>query len=177
MKQADLGLNLSTRRTRKREFLDEMNLVVPWAELVALIAPHAPARRRQGRTPAVCAWRPCCASTSCSSGSACPTRPWKKRCTTLPLYREFAGLDAGDQRLPDESTILRFRHLLEDNSLALQILATVNATLAAQGLAAQERHGGGRHPDCRARVRPRTATASATPRCTRPRRATSGTSA
>jgi IS5 family transposase len=42
MKQADLGLNLTTKRTRKREFLDEMNRVVPWAELVALVAPLAP---------------------------------------------------------------------------------------------------------------------------------------
>jgi hypothetical protein len=38
MKQADLGLHLSTKRTRKREFLDEMERVVPWADLVALIA-------------------------------------------------------------------------------------------------------------------------------------------
>ena len=38
MKQADLGLHLSTKRTRKREFLDEMERVVPWAELIAPIA-------------------------------------------------------------------------------------------------------------------------------------------
>ena len=42
MKQADLGLNLATKRTRKREFLDEMNRVVPWAELVALVDLFAP---------------------------------------------------------------------------------------------------------------------------------------
>ena len=42
MKQADLGLNLSTKRTRKREFLDEMDRVVPWAALVELISPYAP---------------------------------------------------------------------------------------------------------------------------------------
>ena len=42
MKQADLGLNLTTKRTRKREFLDEMNRVVPWAALVELVAAHAP---------------------------------------------------------------------------------------------------------------------------------------
>ena len=41
-KQQDLGLKLSTRRTRKKVLLDEMALVMPWAELVALIAPHAP---------------------------------------------------------------------------------------------------------------------------------------
>ena len=37
MKQADLGLNLTTKRTRKREFLDEMNRVVPWSALVKLV--------------------------------------------------------------------------------------------------------------------------------------------
>ena len=50
MKQQDLGLNLSKRRTRKAVFLDEMNLVVPWSELLALIAPRAP-RAKTGRPP------------------------------------------------------------------------------------------------------------------------------
>jgi IS5 family transposase len=52
----------------------------------------------------------------------------------IPLYREFAHLDAGLTRLPDESTILRFRHLLEQHQLAPQILASVNARLMARGL-------------------------------------------
>ena len=51
-----------------------------------------------------------------------------------PMFREFAGLDAGEDNLPDESTILRFRHLLEAHNLSLQILGAVNATLAAKGL-------------------------------------------
>ncbi len=53
MKQQNLataGFELATKRTRKREFLDEMNLVVPWSELVALIQPHAPAGKT-GRPP------------------------------------------------------------------------------------------------------------------------------
>ncbi|MDA0624870.1 IS5 family transposase, partial [Acinetobacter baumannii] len=50
-----------------------------------------------------------------------------------PIYREFASLDAHG-RVPDESTILRFRHRLEKHKLAEQILATVNELLAAQGL-------------------------------------------
>ena len=41
-KQADLGLNLTTKRTRKREFLDEMERVVPWQALVNLVTPYAP---------------------------------------------------------------------------------------------------------------------------------------
>ena len=52
----------------------------------------------------------------------------------IALFREFAQLDAGATRLPDESTILRFRHLLEANNLASQILATVNANLIERGL-------------------------------------------
>jgi IS5 family transposase len=50
------------------------------------------------------------------------------------LYCEFAHLDPGAMRLPDESTILRFRHLLEANNLSILLLATINATLATKGL-------------------------------------------
>jgi len=52
----------------------------------------------------------------------------------IPLYREFDKLDAGITRLPDESTILRFRHMLEQNDLVAQILAAVNAKLIDRGL-------------------------------------------
>ncbi len=48
MSLSESGYERKTKRTRKREFLDEMNLVVPWDELVPLIAPHAPARERKG---------------------------------------------------------------------------------------------------------------------------------
>jgi IS5 family transposase len=50
-----------------------------------------------------------------------------------PLYREFAQLDP-QGRLPDESTILRFRHRLETHKLADQMLATVNELLSDEGL-------------------------------------------
>ena len=50
MKQADLGLNLTIKRTRKREFLAEMERVMPWAALVALITPYAP-EGKCGRPP------------------------------------------------------------------------------------------------------------------------------
>ncbi|NDH69030.1 MAG: IS5/IS1182 family transposase, partial [Gammaproteobacteria bacterium] len=50
MKQTDLGLDLSTRRTRKQILLDEMNQVMPWRDLLSLIAPHAPVAKT-GRPP------------------------------------------------------------------------------------------------------------------------------
>jgi IS5 family transposase len=52
----------------------------------------------------------------------------------VPLYCQFAGLDPGLSRLPDESSILRFRHLLEEHGLSLQIMVAINATLAKKGL-------------------------------------------
>jgi len=56
----------------------------------------------------------------------------------MALFREFAQLEAGASRLPHASTILRFRHLLEANNLASQILATINAKLIDRGLLLKE---------------------------------------
>lgn len=52
----------------------------------------------------------------------------------VPLYREFAKLDGVTARLPDETTILRFRHLLERHDLAVDMLRVVNDILQAKGL-------------------------------------------
>ncbi len=52
----------------------------------------------------------------------------------VPMYQSFAHLDAGVGYIPDESTILRFRHLLEEHKLAESMLATLNALLEAKGL-------------------------------------------
>jgi IS5 family transposase len=52
----------------------------------------------------------------------------------MPVYREFAKLDGVLDRLPDESTILRFRHLLEKHDLATDMLRVVNDLLAYKGL-------------------------------------------
>ena len=131
MKQTDLGLNLSTKRTRKREFLDEMNRVVPWAALVALVTPHAPAGRR-GRPPFP-------AETMLrihfmQQWFGLSDLAMEEALFDVPLYREFAGLDNGNVRLPDETTILRFRHLLETHKLAGPMLAAVNDVLRDKGL-------------------------------------------
>ena len=131
MKQADLGLNLSTKRTRKREFLDEMNRVVPWAALVALVTPHAPAGRR-GRPPFPVETMLRIHFMQQWFGLSDPAM--EEALFDVPLYREFAGLDNGNVRLPDESTILRFRHLLETHKLAGPMLATVNDVLRDKGL-------------------------------------------
>ena len=136
MKQISLsvtGFQLSSKRTRKRVFLDEMNLVVPWAELVALISPHAPVVGSKGGRP------PFGVETLLrihfmQQWFTLSDPAMEEALHDVAIYCEFAQLDPGVSRLPDESTILRFRHLLDVNDLALQIMATVNAMLTAKGL-------------------------------------------
>lgn len=127
MKQISLatsGFELVTKRTRKRVFLDEMNLVVSWTELAGLIQPFAPRAGPKGglRIHFLQQW----------FGLGDPAMEEALHDTSL--YCEFARLDPGAMGLPDESTILRFRHLLEENNLSTQLLATINATLATKGL-------------------------------------------
>ena len=136
MKQMSLGgsgFERKTKRTRKREFLDEMNLVVPWAELVSLIAPHAPAPGAKGGRPPF-AVEAMLRIHFLQQWFNLSDPAMEEALYDMALFREFVGLDAGEDNLPDESTILRFRHLLEAHNLSSQILATVNATLAANGL-------------------------------------------
>lgn len=131
MKQSDLGLNLTTKRTRKREFLDEMNRVVPWSDLVALVAPHAP-EGKKGRPPFAVATMLRIHFMQQWFGLSDPAM--EEALHDVPLYREFCGLDTWTTRLPDESTILRFRHLLEKHKLAAQMLVVINDMLRDKGL-------------------------------------------
>jgi IS5 family transposase len=134
MQQQDLGLKLSTRRTRKVVFLDEMNRVVPWAELIALIEPYAP-RARTGRPPFALETMLRIHFLQQWFGLTDPAM--EEALFDVPLYANFAGL-SGTDRIPDRVSILRFRHLLEVHELASRILATVNALLTAQGLLLKE---------------------------------------
>jgi IS5 family transposase len=136
MKQISLattGFELATKRTRKRIFLDEMNLVVPWAELVKLIQPFAPAAGSQGGRPAF-AVETMLRIHFLQQWFGLSDPAMEEALHDISLYCKFAKLDPGAMRLPDESTILRFRHLLEEHNLSIQLLATINATLATKGL-------------------------------------------
>jgi IS5 family transposase len=128
---ASTGFELVTKRTRKREFLEEMNLVVPWKELTGLIKPFAPASKT-GRPPFPIATMLRVHLMQQWFGLSDPAM--EEALHDMALFRDFVQLDAGATLLPDESTILRFRHLLEANNLATQILATVNAKLIERGL-------------------------------------------
>ncbi|MFM0328028.1 IS5 family transposase [Caballeronia glebae] len=131
MTQLHLGLNLSTKRTRKREFLDEMKRVVPWTRLIELIEPHYP-KGKTGRPPFPVATMLHIHFIQQWFSLSDPAM--EEALYDVPLYREFAGLDGAMARLPDETTILRFRHLLEAHGIAAQILAVVNEVLSDKGL-------------------------------------------
>ncbi len=131
MNQLGLGLNLSTKKTRKREFLDEMNRVVPWAALVAVVEPYAP-RAKTGRPPFATLTMLRIHYLQQWFGLSDPAM--EEALHDVPLYREFIGLGDSVSRLPDETTILRFRHLLEAHGLAADMLRLVNDILQARGL-------------------------------------------
>lgn len=106
------------RKTRKAIFLAQMDRVVPWSRLVDLIAPYYPAGRTGRplfeletmlRTHFLQQW----------FNLSDPAM--EEAFYDTPLYREFVGL-LDNVRLPDESTILRFRHRLEKHGLATQML-------------------------------------------------------
>ena len=117
MKQSSLDLNLSTKKTRKQELLAQMDLVVPWAALVELITPYYP-EGKNGRPPF--ALETMLRIHCMQQWFTLSDLAMEEAFFDTPIYREFAQLDAHG-RIPDESTILRFRHRLEKHRLADQI--------------------------------------------------------
>lgn len=118
--------------TRKAEFLAEMDQVVPWKRLEALIEPVYPKAGR-GRRPMPLSAMLRIHFMQHWFGYSDPAM--EEALHDIPVLRQFAGLDAFEEVMPDESTILRFRHLLEANKLAIALLAEVHAVLSEKGLA------------------------------------------
>lgn len=110
MDQITLGLDPLPKKTRKEVFLDEMNQVVPWSALVALIQPHARGAHQAlgGRPPfpIETMLRIHCLQLWWNLSDPAMEEELHER----PLYRRFVGLE-GAARMPDETTILRFRAL------------------------------------------------------------------
>jgi IS5 family transposase len=128
---ADNGDELATKKTRKRVFLEEMNGVVPWARLVAMIRSYAPTANC-GRPPLPIVVMLRIHFPQLWNNYSDPAM--EEALHEMPVYRLLVRLDAGASRLPDESTIRRFRHFLEEFGLATVILSEANATLQSKGL-------------------------------------------
>jgi len=117
------------KKTRREVFLDEMDVVVPWKALLGLIEPHYPVAGR-GRRP-----YPLQAMLRVhlmQNWFALSDPAMEEALYEIASLRAFGRLSLGEP-LPDETTILNLRHLLEANDLAEDILETVNAHLANKG--------------------------------------------
>ncbi len=125
------GFERYTKKTRRAAFLEEMEQVVPWAKLCALVEPHYP-RPGNGRRPVglermlriyfLQQW------FNLSDPAV------EEALYDSPTLRQFAGIDLGAEPVPDETTVCKFRHLLEEHNLGEEILGTVNLHLQAQGV-------------------------------------------
>jgi len=119
------------KRTRREKFLEEMDRVMPWAELEGLIGPHYP-KGENGRPPMGLSimlriyflqhW------FNLSDPAA------EEALYDSPALRRFAGVDLGRAAAPDETTILNFRHLLERHELCGAMLDAVNRYLEDRGI-------------------------------------------
>ena len=118
------------KKTRREVFLEEMELVVPWKALLSLIEPHYPVAGR-GRRPYPL--ESMLRVHLMQNWFALSDPSMEEALYEIASLRAFARLHLGEP-IPDETTILNFRHLLEANDLADDILKAVNAHLARKGL-------------------------------------------
>ena len=129
---ASLDFAAKKKRTKRDVFLTEMAAVVPWGALEALIEPHYPKVGPQGGR------RPFPLSTMlriyCLQQWYNLSDPGAEEALyDIQSMRMFAGLELGCDAIPDETTILNFRHLLERHDLTKAIFAAVAEHLAAKG--------------------------------------------
>lgn len=128
---ASAAWSMKGKTTRRERFLAEMNAVMPWAKLVALIEPHYP-KAGNGRQPMplermlrvyfMQQW------FNLSDPQA------EDSLYDIEPMRRFAGIELAEDVVPDETTILRFRHLLEEHKLSQAIFAEVRSLLEERGL-------------------------------------------
>jgi IS5 family transposase len=119
--------------TRREQFLAEMDAVVPWARLVGLIAPHYPKVGAKGGRPPM-PLETMLRVYSLQNWYALSDPMAEETLYDSEAMRRFAGIELGDDRIPDETTILNFRHLLERHGLTEALFTEVNAHLADKGI-------------------------------------------
>jgi len=120
------------KQTRKEVFLEEMDQIIPWRELSDVIEPYYPQPKGAGRKPIgiermlrihfLQHW------FELSDPGA------EEALYDSRAMRQFVGIDLGREPVPDETTILNFRHLLERHNLGDEMFRLVNAYLAENGL-------------------------------------------
>ena len=135
MKQMTLatatGFEKHSRATRKAEFLARMEALMPWGAFCALIEPHYP-KVGKGRPPVGLERMLrmyCIANWFNLSDEACEDALYD-----IAAFRAFCRIDLGRERVPDATTLLHFRHLLEAHQLGTALFAKVGELLMQQGM-------------------------------------------
>lgn len=121
-----------TKTTRRMRFLSEMDAVIPWERICRIVRRHYPAPAGAGRPPV---------------GLKRMLRVYflqhwydlsdpgvEEALHDIPALRAFVGIDLDRERVPDETTVCKFRHLLERHRLGERIFKAVNSHLSRAGL-------------------------------------------
>jgi hypothetical protein len=108
------GFERYTKKTRRAIFLEEMEQVVPWAKLCALLEPHYP-KPGNGRRPKELEQMLRIYFLQHWFNLADPAV--EEALYDSATLRQFAGIDLGSEPVPDETTVCKFRHLLEERNL------------------------------------------------------------
>ena len=123
---ADLDYNSKKRKTRREVFLERMERLIPWEQLEELLRPYYPTAGR-GRRPyelSVMLRIHCVQLFYNLSDPGMEDLLYE-----VESVRRFVGLRLSEA-LPDETTILHFRHLLERHALGMELFEEINAHLA-----------------------------------------------
>ena len=124
------------RRTRREKFLGEMECVVPWDRLCALIEPHYPRSGRVGRPPIGVARM--LRMYFLQQWYSLSDEGLEDAIYDSQAMREFVGIDLAREQVPDATTLLKFRRKLEEHKLTQAIFEQVNAHLGERGLLMRE---------------------------------------
>ena len=130
---ADEGFERYRKRTRREQFLDEMDKIVPWKGLCEVIEPFYPKPEGAGRPP-IGLQHACSGFIFCSTGSTCLDPAVEEALYDSRAMRRFVGIDLGREPAPDETTVCKFRHLLEAHNLGDQLFALIAEYLEDNGL-------------------------------------------
>lgn len=124
------GFEQYRRRTKREDFLDAMNAIVPWAALCAVIEPHYP-RAGNGRPPI--GLERMLRIHLLQHWFNLADNAVEEALYDIASLRRFVGIDLGVERVPDETTVLKFRHLLDKHDLGKKLFAEVGQVLQASG--------------------------------------------
>lgn len=117
--------------TKREKFLNEMEQVVPWVRLLKLIEPHYP-KRGNGRPPMP--MQSMLRIYFLQQWYALSDPAAEEALYDISCMREFAQLELVEDAIPDETTILKFRRMIEDHKLSKAMFDDINAYLTERGI-------------------------------------------